>query len=495
MSATDADVGENADIAYSLQFPWSGVDGFQVDSETGVITALRSFDREYAAGALRFLVVASDRRGRPDSRSATATAVVTIVDVNDEAPVFVDVPASGRFEFDVSENTAPGTPVGRVAARDADHGRNAVVSYTLSSPDDNDDDAAAAFQIDRVTGEINTTRVLDREQRSIFRLVVTATDAASPPFYSAANVLVRVLDENDNRPRFVLDAAEDKVKVDRGLTTSELVNSKVKVDGMLTVTVSPLLPPGSVVTSLHAVDDDDEENAGVTYRLLPLPGCEDTASTGYEVLSGGVDDVSGDVNVISGAQPAAQRRCGLFSVDAQQGGLTLAADGPRLQTFDDGTTFNLTVEARDSGLPALTGTVLVRVVVNSTAPLPTSPTQRRHNHRSTADRWIAALLAESVVVACSLAAFVVMACCLSAVVLLLATRRARARERRAKHGYNCRRAEEQKALGGDDTAACAASAVVVYGSCESPRPVPACRWQDVGSQRAKRNGCTPPRMT
>jgi len=217
VSATDADAGENAEIVYSLEFPWSDVDGFQVDSATGVITAARKFNREhYSNHALHFLVVATDR-GRPDSRSATATAVVTIVDVNDEAPVFVDRPSDGVYELAVSENSPPGTVVGRVVARDADHGRNAVVTYTLSTPDDegNAQDAAAsaAFQMDRITGEIKTTRMLDREEREIFRLEVTASDGASPPLSSEVGLLIRVQDENDNRPQFVIDSSDSSVNV------------------------------------------------------------------------------------------------------------------------------------------------------------------------------------------------------------------------------------------------------------------------------------------
>lgn len=486
MSATDADTGENADIVYSLQFPWNDVDGFQVDSDTGVVTAARSFNREHATHALRFLVVAADR-GRPLSRSATATAVVTIIDVNDEAPVFVDVPADG-YEFRVVENMPPGTPVGRVVARDADHGHNAVVSYTLSSPDD-DEDAAAAFQIDRVTGEIKTTRTLDREQQEIIRLVVTATDGASPPFGSVVNLIVRVVDENDNRPQFVIDS-DYNVKVDGAMISDR--DGEVRVSEVLTVVVSPLLPPGSVVASLRAVDADADINAHVTYRLLAMPGCDEAAS-GYDVISGGDGNASRDV--ISAAVPAGRRQCGLFGVDAEQGGLYLKAGGGGLMAFDDGTELNVTVLATDAGEPPLTGTVLVRVVVNSTVPLPSVPTQR-HHQQTPGERWIAMLIDEGVVIVCSLVAFVVVACCLSVVVVVLASRRARARQRRAKHGYNCR-AEEEKALGAavDATHDRPVQSVVVYGSCEPPRTVPTGNWQDVGSPPSKRNGWTSLQMT
>jgi len=445
-----------------------------VDSETGVVTATRSFDREHATHALRFLVVASDR-GRPLSRSATATAVVTVIDVNDEAPVFVDAPADG-YEFHVTENARPGTVVGRVMARDADHGRNAIVAYTLSGPVD-DKDCAAAFEMDRVTGEITTTRTLDREERSSYKLIVTATDGASPPLDSVINVLVRVDDENDHQPQFIFDPGYDQVEVD-GTVTSELDVDVL----MLAVAVSPRLPPGSVVASLRAVDADADVNGQLIYRLLPMSGC-DEASAGYDVISG--DGIRSGGDVISAAVAVERRQCGLFGVDAEKGGLALMAD---LTEFDDGTQFNVTVIATDHGVPPLTGTVLVRVVVNSTMPLPSVPTQHHHQH-TIGERWMALLFSEVVIIVCSLVVFLVSACCLSAVVVVLATRRARARQRRAKHGYNCR-AEEEKALGvaSDPAGERPTPSVVVYGSCDTPRTVPECNWQDVGSPRAKRNG-------
>jgi len=270
-----------------------------------------------------------------------------------------------------------------------------------------------------------------------------------------------------------------------------------QVEQVLTVAVSPLLPPGSVVTSLRAVDADADQNAHVTYRLHHPPDCDLTdAGTGYDVISGGGNNTSSSGDVISAAVPAGRRQCGLFRVDADQGGLFLEDGGQGLATFDDGTVLNVSVSARDAGVPPLTGTVLVRVVVNSTVPLPSVPTQRHHQDAVERNRWLALLIDEGVVIVCSLAVFVVLACCLSVVVVVLAGRRARARQRRDKHGYNCR-AEEEKALGAatSDDMRSVPQSVVVYGSCEAPRTVPTGSWQDVGSPRAKRNGWTSLQMT
>jgi len=325
-------------------------------------------------------------------------------------------------------------------------------------------------------------------QVEMVQLKVVATDGASPAFSSVVDITIHVLDVNDNRPQFVLDPALG------GAPTFDLDIEEVEVGGgVLTVAVNPQLARGSVVAPLRAVDADAADNARLTYRLLPTPGCDDAA--GYDVISGG----GGGGEVIS--VPAGRRRCGLFEVDRREGGLRLATG---LTGLDDGTTMNVTVVAVDSGVPPRTGTVLVRVVVNGTVPLPSVPTQRRRGgtvptqrrHGGGLDRWMAALMDDAVLIVCSLAVFVAVACCLCAVVLVLASRRARARQRRAARGYNCR-AEEEKALGGGTPAA--GTAVVVYGSCEAPpRTVPACDWPDhqqVRSPRCQRNGFTTSVMT
>jgi len=335
------------------------------------------------------------------------------------------------------------------------------------------------------------------------QLKVVATDGASPAFSSVVDITIHVLDVNDNRPQFVLDPALG------GALTFDLDIEEVEVGGgVLTVAVNQQLARGSVVAPLRAVDADAGDNARLTYRLLPTPGCDDAA--GYDVISGGG---GGGGDVIS--VPAGRRRCGLFEVDRREGGLRLATG---LTGLDDGTTMNVTVVAVDSGVPPRTGTVLVRVVVNGTVPLPSVPTQRRRGgtvptqrrHSGGLDRWMAALMDDAVLIVCSLAVFVAVACCLCAVVLVLASRRARARQRRAARGYNCRAEEEkaleredkardgeEKALGGGTPAA--GTAVVVYGSCEAPpRTVPACDWPDhqqVRSPRCQRNGFTTSVMT
>ena len=101
------------------------------------------------------------------------------------------------------------------------------------------------FSIGRHNGHINTTAVLDREQRSVYHLVVQAKDSGNPPLTGTARVTIYVADLNDNRPLF------DFPRVDNN-----------------TVLIAPVLPIGSVVTVIHASDRDMGANANVTYSLV-----------------------------------------------------------------------------------------------------------------------------------------------------------------------------------------------------------------------------------
>ncbi|XP_039528237.1 cadherin-23-like [Pimephales promelas] len=89
LKATDLDEGENALLTYSLQGP--GADAFSLDPDTGLIRSLRllqSFER------FNLTMVATDH-GRPPLWG-TASLQITVIDVNDNRPVFVR-PANGTI--------------------------------------------------------------------------------------------------------------------------------------------------------------------------------------------------------------------------------------------------------------------------------------------------------------------------------------------------------------------------------------------------------------
>ena len=81
------------------------------------------FDREERE-EYSFSVSVTDKGSPP--RTATVNVKVTVLDDNDNDPVF---DRSGSYIADVEENQRKGTIVAQVSARDSDKGENSTITY------------------------------------------------------------------------------------------------------------------------------------------------------------------------------------------------------------------------------------------------------------------------------------------------------------------------------------------------------------------------------
>lgn len=131
VSATDSDVGKNAQITYSL-----GTDGgesaseFTINPQTGAITTTRTLDRELVPG---YFLTVTARDGGVPPLSDTINVEISVTDVNDNAPVF----ESPQYQGSIPEDVAGGTSVLRVSATDADtdlNGRVRTIPISLINP-------------------------------------------------------------------------------------------------------------------------------------------------------------------------------------------------------------------------------------------------------------------------------------------------------------------------------------------------------------------------
>ncbi|XP_041516153.1 protocadherin beta-2-like [Microtus oregoni] len=124
-------------------------------------------------------------------------AELQVRDINDHSPIFLDK----EIILKISEMTASGTTFLIERAQDLDVGSNGLQTYTISpnfyfhlklqdSPDGT------------LLPHLVLDKVLDREEQSEIRLILTAIDGGSPPRSGTALVLVEVLDINDNAPTF-----------------------------------------------------------------------------------------------------------------------------------------------------------------------------------------------------------------------------------------------------------------------------------------------------
>uniref|UniRef100_A0A3B5QXU3 Cadherin domain-containing protein n=1 Tax=Xiphophorus maculatus TaxID=8083 RepID=A0A3B5QXU3_XIPMA len=189
-AAHDADIGQNAVQSYNLQQNPNFVLNVQTSPgrKYGELVLDKELDREEQQ-ELRIILTAVDGGSPP--RSGTVVIHVTVLDANDNAPVFTESVYSARLP----ENSALKTPVITVSASDKDEGINGEVTYEFSRLSDK---SQSLFSLDSKTGEITVTGKIDYEDRTRYEIFVEAKDGYG--LSSETKVIIDILDVNDNRP-------------------------------------------------------------------------------------------------------------------------------------------------------------------------------------------------------------------------------------------------------------------------------------------------------
>ncbi|XP_054840747.1 protocadherin gamma-A5-like [Eublepharis macularius] len=189
LKADDPDSGQNARITYSIveddikDSPLSSY--LSINSETGIIYALPSFDYE-EFHQIKFLVKAQDGGSPPLSSNVSVTLL--ILDQNDNAPqiLYPSVPTDGSTGVELAPHTSePGYLITKVVAVDADSGQNAWLSYQLLKATE-----PGLFTIGLHTGEIRTARPFLDKDALKQSLVVLVKDNGQPPLSASVTVTV-----------------------------------------------------------------------------------------------------------------------------------------------------------------------------------------------------------------------------------------------------------------------------------------------------------------
>ncbi|XP_042275524.1 protocadherin gamma-A12-like [Thunnus maccoyii] len=195
--AHDADVGQNAVQRYNLEKNDHFI--LSVDSNKVELVLENKLDREKQK-EINLLLTALD--GGSPQRSGTVVIHVTVLDANDNAPVF----SQAVYKASLPENSPPDTTVINVSATDADEGVNGDVTYHFGHVSDND---VNIFSIDPKTGTIRVTDVIDFEDSSSFEMRVQAKDGLGLTSY--AKVIIDVMDVNDNAPVIYLKSLSNPI--------------------------------------------------------------------------------------------------------------------------------------------------------------------------------------------------------------------------------------------------------------------------------------------
>ena len=232
ISATDADRGNNAQIAYAITDGNTGR-AFSIDSATGKIYVASELDYE-TKSRYELTIVASDY-GSP-RLSSTMICTIGIEDINDNVPTFT----TSSIVRQVVENSGVGTIVGTVTANDIDEGDNGALKYSIS----HQEPAGLHFSIDEQSGRITTAAEIDHEFTESFQLTIVATDQAEPLHIAEKVVTVVVTDVNDNPPEFT---------------------------SMSAIAIPETTPANQQIGKIEARDPDADANGRVRYQLINGP--------------------------------------------------------------------------------------------------------------------------------------------------------------------------------------------------------------------------------
>ncbi|XP_036933526.1 protocadherin alpha-8-like isoform X25 [Acanthopagrus latus] len=301
VNATDPDEGTNGEIEYSLSktLVRKVYDVFELDRITGQINLKGALDFEESE-IYKLDVQASDKGTPP--LIGRCRVVIKIKDVNDNPPEIEITSLSNT----VSEDSKPGTVISLISVTDKDSGDNGKIISGIAND--------VPFELKPSYKEniysVITNRFLDREEVSHYEIIIKATDCGEPPLSTFKTLSIQISDVNDNRPQFEQNPLQ-------------FYMSENNVAGV-------------PIFSVSATDNDVNENAAISYRIV-------RGGTGNDVTS-------------------------FLNINSDNGQISA------LKSFDFEVLkkFQFQVVATDSGTPSLSSNVTVNVFIldqNDNAPV------------------------------------------------------------------------------------------------------------------------------
>ncbi|XP_041845597.1 protocadherin alpha-2-like isoform X8 [Melanotaenia boesemani] len=399
--AHDADVGANTVRTYKLNTNEHFSLDVQSSGEQSVSAELvlqKALDRE-KHDVFELILTAFDG-GKPP-KTGTLQINIYVLDVNDNPPSF----SKSLYKVQVVENTNIGTTLLTMTATDSDEGVNGQIIYSFTERGHLNLDET--FSLNNNTGEILVKGNIDYEENQAYEIRVQARDKGTPPRSTHSKILVEVIDVNDNAPEISVSSLMSPVKEDseigttvamvtitdrdggkNGLTNCQILGSgpfKLKsnyknyytllVEGPLdresvslynisvvaTDEGTPALSSTSVITiEVSDVNDNPprfldstinvyvKENSPISTTIHRLstfdPDLYENAKSTYHLLNG---------------SPKTIRMTSMVTVNAETGDIV------SLQpfNFEELKTFQVKVQATDSGVPPLSSNANVNVFI------------------------------------------------------------------------------------------------------------------------------------
>ena len=237
VKADDNDEGDNGLISYSIHSLLDSFEGlFQIDPNSGTVTNVKPLDHE-ASPEIVLEVTATDHGVPP--KNSSATLIIDLIDIDDEHPHFEKT----SYNLAVHEHKPSNSFVDMVKAYDMDTPPHNQITYSIQPiPGEVE---IPPFRIGKKSGDLYTTKELDREEEDSYKFTVIAQGPWPNNWQTSTPVKVYVIDVNDNSPHF---------------TFPNSMNN--------TVSAPYIIPAGTVITTVSGLDQDSGENAILHYSII-----------------------------------------------------------------------------------------------------------------------------------------------------------------------------------------------------------------------------------
>ncbi|XP_064209145.1 protocadherin alpha-C2-like [Anguilla rostrata] len=247
-NAVDPDVGTNSIKTYHL----SESDSFNIEIQAGRdgskfvdLILKKALDREEQA--VHNLILTAVDGGVP-ARSGTASIIVRVLDINDNAPQF----DQEVYTVNITENSPIGGLVIKLNATDLDEGSNSEITYSFSLY--TSEKTQEIFALNSENGEIRIKGLINFEEFQTFEMDIIAKDKGS--LAGQCKLTVFITDMNDNHPEISIKSLQSTIR------------ENVAV--------------GTVIALISVSDKDSGDNGKVDIRLSEqLPFALNKSSEGY----------------------------------------------------------------------------------------------------------------------------------------------------------------------------------------------------------------------
>ncbi|XP_053541579.1 protocadherin gamma-A11 isoform X15 [Ictalurus punctatus] len=413
-SAHDPDVGSNAPQRYTLNpTEYFTLKEISRNDGTKYFELLLKLHLDRERQEEHQLILTAFDGGSPQ-KSGTVKITVTVLDTNDNSPVF----SQPIYRASLSENAFKDSLVVTVSATDMDKGSNSEVTYSFSQSSGKE--AMELFNVDSDTGEIKVKGFLDFEKSKQYELNVEAIDKGG--LIDTSKVLIEILDVNDNYPVISVISFSNPIPEDSVLGTVIAILNVKDIDsgknGQIKCTVNSDLPFRikstssnffSLITGLvldremfseynitiTATDEGSPSLSSNTTLRLKISDVNDNAPvfqrrsyTAY-VMENNSPGVSIFAVTATDRDSGNNARISYFLEDLSVNGVSASsyisvnADSGEIlaiRSFDFEQTkeFNIRVKAQDGGNPPLSSNVSVKIIIqdqNDNAPQILYPVQ------------------------------------------------------------------------------------------------------------------------